>query len=316
MQFDWNDLAFASKKPLNNLKPIFILAPRTLSLARFTQLVKQYLPQGNILLGIAKEDFVDGFNNQPQFKMQKLSELEQIITKVNAAKTPHKIAIINYFQRDTVHILQKLNLQKAILINGSWKFMLHTTPIFYALHQRKIPYELISPFTDKVEAQKFESLTQLAAVPQSGSFSAKQMLDIANTAATHSYDHTFQTGAALGKKDGAKYQLLATGFNKVVPFQTYAMLNGSSREANFSPPNDQNHYDAIHAETDLLINVQKRKVDLKNTTLFINLLPCPACARALTQTDIANIVYQYDHSDGYGATMLQAAGKKITKAEG
>jgi hypothetical protein len=73
MDFDWNELAFASKKPLNALKATFIAAPRELSAARFTQLVKEYLPKGNIILGLAKEPFVLGFENHLGFRLWDLS---------------------------------------------------------------------------------------------------------------------------------------------------------------------------------------------------------------------------------------------------
>jgi hypothetical protein len=68
VNFDWNELAFGSKKTVNNLRATFIAAPREISAARFTQLVKEFLPKGNVVLGLAKEDHVSGFENQPQFK--------------------------------------------------------------------------------------------------------------------------------------------------------------------------------------------------------------------------------------------------------
>jgi deoxycytidylate deaminase len=109
------------------------------------------------------------------------------------------------------------------------------------------------------------------------------------------------------------YKPLGGAFNKVVPYQTYAMHHGSAREKNFSPANDLNHYDTIHAEVALLINAQKNKTDLAGTTLFINLMPCPTCARMLSQTDIEEFVYSVDHSDGYAVKMLEAAGKKVRR---
>ena len=76
---------------------------------------------------------------------------------------------------------------------------------------------------------------------------------------------------------------------------------------------DLNHYDTVHAEVDLIVKAQKAELDLHDTTLFINLLPCPSCARMFTQTDIAEFVYVEDHSDGYGFKMLTAANKKIRR---
>lgn len=131
--------------------------------------------------------------------------------------------------------------------------------------------------------------------------------------ATYSYDYSFQTGVALGKPVKNNYKLLACAFNKVVPFQTYAMHFGTSREMHFSPPHDLNHYDTIHAEVALIITAQKERISLAGTTLFINLLPCPSCARMLCETDIQDFVYQHDHSSGYAFDLLQKAGKHVRR---
>jgi deoxycytidylate deaminase len=313
LNFDWADLAFGSKKPLRELRAIFIAAPRELSQARLSQLVKQYLPEGNIVLGLAKEPYVDGFEGQAQFKTLQPADAQKLITKVNAAKLPHKIVTLGYFQRDFAYILDKLDFKKVLLINGSWKHMFHTLPAYYLLATRHTPYELLSPFASETEARVYAERTPLTEVPQSGRFSDIEMLELAGKVATQSYDYGFQTGVALGRKQGNKYELLATGFNRVVPFQTYAMHYGASREQHFSPVNDLNHYDTIHAEVDFILNAQKQGLDLHSTTLFINLLPCPACARMFTQTDITEFVYREDHSAGYAIKMLEAAGKKVRR---
>src|SRR6266550_1389526 len=99
--FDWAELAFGSKKPINTLQAIFIAAPRELSAKRFAQLVKTYLPQGNIVLGLAKEDYVLGLEDQPQFKMLSAT----IVDKINHSNTKHNIYTLSYFQRDTRYIL-------------------------------------------------------------------------------------------------------------------------------------------------------------------------------------------------------------------
>ncbi len=97
--FDWNDIAFASKKPLSSLKATFISAPREMSEKRIIQLVKKYLPKGNIIIGIAREKYISGFENQPQFKTLSKQVVDKIIDKVNN-KSPNKIYTITYCQRD------------------------------------------------------------------------------------------------------------------------------------------------------------------------------------------------------------------------
>jgi deoxycytidylate deaminase len=324
-EFDWADLAFGSKKPVKDLKAIFIAAPREVSIERFKQLVKEYLPQGNIVLGIAKEPYVDGLEDQPQFRMLQAATVQPVIDQVNAASKTHHIYTLVYFQRELPHLIEKLHFKRAVLVNGSWKYVFHVSAAYYMLAAQHIPYDMVSPFTDEAEAKAYERRTDKAIIKRldalellsKRSYTEAELLHIAALSASRSYDYSFQTGTALAKPIAGKpgsYKLLSATYNKVVPYQTYAMLHGASREKHFSPPNDLNHYDAVHAEVCMLIEAQKaRNADLHGTTLFINLLPCPSCARMLSQTDISEFVYSIDHSDGYALRMLEAAGKKVRR---
>lgn len=315
--FDWADLAFGSKKPLSSLDATFIAAPRELSAERFTQLVKTYLPKGNIILGLAKEPFIDNFDGQPQFATLKAETVQAVIDKVNAAGAKYKIYTLHYFQRETPYIYEKLDVKKVVLINGSWHRSFHTRPEYYTLVNRKIPYQLQTPFASEQEAKDYETaitkkIKQRIKLP-TGTLTESQMLQAATASAAGSFATDFQTGVALGKPTKNGYKLLATSFNKVVPFQTYAMHYGAAREAHFSPPNDLNYYDTIHAEVAMIINAGAQNIKLADTTFFINLLPCPSCARMLSQTDIAEFVYAVDHSDGYALQLFKKTGKKVKR---
>jgi deoxycytidylate deaminase len=316
--FDWSDVAFGSKKPINNLTATFIMAPREISTARFKELLKTYLPKGNIVFGLSKENYVSGFEDQPQFRMQKLDNIQNIIAQVNDSASPHKIYTLGYFQRELTYLLESLSFARVVGINGSWKYAFHTQPPYYVLANKRISYELISPFASETEAKSYELVTDKEIVTHNpfphGQFTETEMLEKAEQAARFSYDYSFQTGAVLGKRQtpqSKKYTFIDYSYNKVVPYQTYAMLHGASREQNFSPPHDLNHYDTVHAEVIMLIQAQTKQLDLSGTTLFINLLPCPTCARMFCETDIDEFMYQHDHSDGYALKMLERAGKKV-----
>jgi deoxycytidylate deaminase len=314
MNFDWSDLAFGSKKPVKELHAIFITAPREISAARFTQIIKDYLPKGNLVLGISKEDYVLGLESQPQFKMLRPGAVQSIIDKVNTSPSKHKIYTLKYSQRDITHVLEKLNFKNVLLVNGSWYTAFHFRPEYHTLVQNNIPFEKISPFKDEQEAHDYEDSLDIPEKTPSGHYSDIDMLNIANQVAKRSFDYGgFQTGVALGRKKGDKYKLVATAFNAVVPYQTYAMHFGSLREKHLSPPQDLNYYDTIHAEVALINKAQKEKLDIKGTTLFINLMPCPTCARMLSQTDITGIVYSVDHSEGYALKLLASSGKKAIR---
>jgi deoxycytidylate deaminase len=313
-EFDWADLAFGSKKAVKDLQAIFIAASREMSTKRFKEIVATYLPKGNIVLGLAKEPYVLGLENQPQFKMLQQEMVQAIVDKVNRASTKHKIYTLRYNQRDLVFILEKANFARALFVNGSWYHGFHLRPEYYVLAKQRTPYELISPFADDAEARNFASTTKLSPVAAKGVCTDREMIEFAQAAARHSYDYaSFQTGAALGRRKGMKYELLATSHNQIVPYETYAMHFGSERERYFSPTHDLNHYDTIHFEVAMLIQAQKRKLDLTGATLFANVLPCPHCSHMLAATDIAELVYSEDHSAGYAIQMLEAAGKKVRR---
>lgn len=314
--FDWSDFAFGSKKPINELRATFVAAPREISEKRLAQLIRTYLPKGNIVLGLAKESHVEGLEAQPQFRMLQPANVQRVLDKVNAASSKHKVYTLSYFQREAKYIFDKLSFRKVLLVRGSWSRTFHTREEYYAIANKHQEYELISPFASEEEAREYEVLIsrEMAELPSpAGYLSEKEMSERAAAIATYSYDYSFQTGVALGRLTAKGYKFLANTFNKVVPFQTYAMHYGTSREVHFSPPHDLNHYDTIHAEVAMIIKAQKEGLDLQGTTLFINLLPCPACARMFCETDIDEFVYLHDHSEGYAYELLQKAGKRVRR---
>lgn len=316
----WSDIAFSNKREIKQLKATFILAPRKISVARFKQILKYYLPMGNILLGISQEEFVLGLEDQPHFKMLRLSEIEHIIDQVNHSSSPYKIRTITYAQREASFLIEKLGITRIALVNGSWKFGFHHSSLFYRISKLGIPFEYISAFTDQREALTAETalkaeISEHFALPERGSrLTEHAMIQAADTAGRHSFDYNFQIGASLGTRtpDGT-YIFEKAIHNKIVPYETFALLNGSVREKHFSPSHDLNHYDTVHAEVMLLISAQKDGIQLQKSSLFINLLPCPTCARMLCETDISEVVYQLDHSDGYGLRLLESAGKTVRR---
>jgi deoxycytidylate deaminase len=324
--FDWTDVAFSKsgKKTINDLKATFIAVPRYISKARFAQLIKEYLPSGPIILGLAKEDYVAGFEDQPQFKTLQADDIQIVIDKVNSSNAPYQIYTLAYAQRETTFVFEGLKFQKVLLINGSWKYAFHTQAPYYALLKKATPFQMVSAFASEDEAMQYAATLErevtdaamagLADATPETRFTAEQMLQIAGQASKQSYDYSFQTGVALGRlADDDAYELLGHSFNKVVPYQTYAMHYGAARETNYSVPHDLNHYDTVHAEVEMIIKAQKEGIDLHDTTLFINLMPCPSCARMLAETDIASFVYTVDHSEGYAVQMLQKAGKQVRR---
>ena len=316
-QFMWSDLAFSSKKPLKDLDAIFIAAPREISAQRIKQLLKDYLPKANVVIGVSTEDFVVGLEGQPQFAMLQQTALTGLAKQVQDSKSPHKLYTLQYSQSDLPHILNKALFQQVLLVNASWHHSFHTLPAYYALVNSNTKYKYISAFTGEEEARAYEQKLQSQLITPKAAIGSvhtdEAMMNIAMDAAKSSYDYGFQTGAALGAKQKEGYKLLGWSYNAVVPFQTHALLHGASREAHFSPPNDLNHYDTVHAEVMAVLDAHRQGTSLKGATLFVNLMPCPHCARMLSQTGIADVVYFADHSDGYAVQLLQQTGKTIRR---
>ena len=311
---DWSDIAFADKRGLKELNATFITAPREMSKTRLSQLVKRYLSRGNLILGIAREDYVLGLEDQPQFKTMRLEEAQSIVNKVHEAGLEHKLYVLVYSQRDLPYIIDKITFSRIVFVNGSWYKALHLRQEFYILSSKAIPYDMVSPFVSEIEAKQYALDHPARKIGSDRLLSKSQVIDLMGEEAKNSCAYSeFQTGVVLARKQGDKFGFIASAYNKIVPYETYAMLYGASREKNFTPMNDLNHYDAIHAEVSLLIKAQKQKLDLSQTTLFINLLPCPSCARMLAATDIADLVYIEDHSSGYAVQLLEAAGKVVSR---
>lgn len=310
-RFDWADIAFASKKPLKGAAT-FVLAPRDISSKRLIVLVKELLARGDIVFGVAKEPYVSGFEGQPQFRTLPVEAAADLAAKIAHSASPHKLYVLEYFEQETDTIIEKLSPTHAIVVRGSYIQAFHTRSTFYTLAKLKIPFTYVSPFVDEAEARSYESeIDTDAAELKSGD--ELTLLGYAKVVAKQSFDYSFQTGCVLAEKKGPSYDVIATGYNKVIPYQTYAMHHGNSREDSYSTPNDANHYDTIHAEMQLLVQAQQAGLSLGGTTLFINMLPCPNCARTLSQTDIVEVVYSIDHSEGYAIQLLEACGKSVRR---
>ena len=96
-------------------------------------MIKDYLPSNNILLCIAKEDYIIGFDNQSHFRTLKHNDVKDIIEKVNRSKSKHKIYILDISQNDVKYLVEKIKFTRLILVRGSWHKVFHTNELFYRL---------------------------------------------------------------------------------------------------------------------------------------------------------------------------------------
>jgi len=109
---------------------------------------------------------------------------------------------------------------------------------------------------------------------------------------------------------------LAVAFNRVVPYQAYQMHFGSIREKNHIPAQEMLETQLTnHAEVEILELARRQRINLKGATFYINIFPCPICAKMLSRTEINGITYSQDHNLGndIGYKVLKISGKKIKR---
>ena len=67
----------------------------------------------------------------------------------------------------------------------------------------------------------------------------------------------------------------------------------------------------VHAEQNALIQASYHGVSTQGTTLYSTVAPCTACAKAIINAGIIEVVYDDQHSDDFGEKLLRAAGIKV-----
>lgn len=304
---DWLDVSSSLKDSLREQQASFILAPRHLSDDRLTELLKNALKQRSVIFGIAKEDYIKDLEGQPQFRTLRLKNIEPFVKRAAKSKSPNGLTVLVYPQSEVDQVIRAIRPNDVWLIRGSWYLAFQRSSTYHLLRKRKIPYSFHSPFKDEDEAKLY-----LETVGRSGD--EVDMFELVKKAAKQSYDYSYQTGAVLAEELADKtFKYIDSACNEVVPFQTYALHHGNSREDNNLEAHDTSHYDTIHAEMNLMMRAIKYRYPLEGKTLFINLLPCPDCARVLTKSGLKEIIYKQDHSDGYGARLCEMAGIKVVQ---
>jgi len=277
----------------------FVLASREMSEARVKSLLAKYLPRGKVVFGIAKEEFVQGFESQPQFKT-----LKGDFVKSLADKSKGLLEVVEYAQKDGVAIIGKVDFNRAIIINGSFHRSFHLRPEYDAIIEKGAEVRYESPFTSEDEAKAFAKKFEVKkSLPK---FNPKTIQDIIEKESKKAFITDFQTAAAI-VKDG---EIIALSHNKVVPYETYAWHFGLEREKHKSPPGDSSKYDTVHAETAAMMNAGS---GTHGATVYMQTFPCPHCARNILHAGIKEVVYKLDYGDEYGYNLFNRAGVKYRR---
>lgn len=279
----------------------FILAPREMSSARIRDLLKKYLVRTNILFGIAQEGYIQGFENQPQFRTLDAKFINSL-----AAKSNGRIKVVKYAQGDSLKVINSANFTRAIIINGSFHRSFHLRPEYQAIIDKgaKVKYE--PPFLDEAEAKAFALSCTIPAPNTNVDIDDVSAFSLIRQESVRAFITDFQNAAMVVKAG----KVVSLAHNAVVPYETYAWHYGLSREKHQCPPGDSSQYDTIHAETAALIEAGPKA---KGSTLYIRTFPCPHCARNIAYAGVSEIVYELDYGDKYGYNLLDKASIKYRR---
>lgn len=295
---------------MGNSSTIFIAGSRDISLKRIHELYVRYIKKGNIVWGVYKEPSISGFEGQSHFNTLQKAKLEKYFDFLNyKSHEKDNVQIVEYSQHEEENVIDEFTPEKAIFIYGSWKRAFPKRNIYKKLNEKNIEFSLKSSFVDDAEArtyadQMFDILERehnnlINNHRSQNIFEDDAFLSLADNIARRSFDYTWQTGAVLVKND----TVLLTGYNRVLPYETYIMHNGSLKEkglGKFSEPHihDLNVNDTLHAEMDILTQAINNAINIEGSTLYVSLMPCPTCARMIASTGIKKVVCRGEHFGG------------------
>lgn len=132
-------------------------------------------------------------------------------------------------------------------------------------------------------------------------------MGVAILASKRSKDPNTQVGACIVDNNNI---IISTGYNGF-PYGCSDDDYSWEREGE-----DTKYKYVVHAELNAILNARGK--DLKGTRLYVDLFPCNECAKAIIQSGISEVIYNYDKYGELPETkasrrMLLSAGVKLTQ---
>lgn len=304
---DWNRIKKAQKSNLRDLKIVFVAGSICVSMERVKEIVSS-VPGDRLVFGVLKDEWIPGLEGSLHFKPMQLLEIE-------AMKSSIQLFVLHYFYKDLKYIIKALNPQKILFVNGSWSGQLHYQEFYWTALKRGIDIELVSPFIDETEASNYEESicgSYKKLYQKNKKYSDDEIFGIIETQRQRSWDWIGQTACALVQKQ----KILALAHNRVMPYQAYQLHEGSIREQLQTPAQEMIETQLTnHAEVELVLECLRSGIDMSNSSLYINMFPCPVCAKMLARTEISEILYRQDHNLGndIGYRILEKSGKSLRR---
>ena len=113
-----------------------------------------------------------------------------------------------------------------------------------------------------------------------------------------SHHSKFQVGAVIVTEDNT--QVLSVGYNG-------DHLGGPNKADSELPGKSE----LIHAEMNALFKLDYN--NYKNKKMYVTLMPCIVCSKAIINCGIKSVIYKDDYRDSKGIYILKQAGIQIEK---
>ena len=127
-------------------------------------------------------------------------------------------------------------------------------------------------------------------------------LDLAERAGANSVDPVFQVGCVV-VKDGA---IIADGWNGTP----------SGYKTNETRDEYGNTlYTVVHAESNALAKCARLGLACDGGTMYINIGPCPDCAKFIVQSGIQRVVYRRPYRSDTGPDLLREMGVEVERID-
>lgn len=127
-------------------------------------------------------------------------------------------------------------------------------------------------------------------------------IQMAHLNATQSKAERKKVGAVLVTESG----ILLPGYNG-----TPRGMNNSCEYV--TPEGLVTKQSVIHAELNCILKAAREGVSVVNSTLYVTLAPCEACAAMIVQAGIKEVYYSEEYRSTSGIDLLKEAGISITK---
>jgi dCMP deaminase len=132
---------------------------------------------------------------------------------------------------------------------------------------------------------------------------ARDAMRAARLEAGQSSDWWRQVGAVLRLQDGREL----TGHNHHHPSDYTPYVDGDPRN-DYSRGVRADLSTAAHAEASVLAAAARAGASTEGSTMFVTTFPCPACARLIAMSGVADCYFEADYADLAGEQVLRSAG--------